>query len=81
MVSGNHAAEMDGIAADVDSIETVIVRDEGYKSWLGSHSATDPMIPCDPDDNYVIRHTGGTTGLPKGVGDTHRKWLVAGRDW
>jgi acyl-CoA synthetase (AMP-forming)/AMP-acid ligase II len=34
-----------------------------------------------PDDYFIIRHTGGTTGLSKGVAYTHKAWLAAGRDW
>ena len=32
-------------------------------------------------DWFIIRHTGGTTGKPKGVAYSHRTWLDAGRDW
>ena len=42
---------------------------------------TDPDVTVDCDDNFIIRHTGGTTGLPKGVAYTHRTWISAGRDW
>jgi len=30
------------------------------------------MLKISPDDNYIIRHTGGTTGRSKGVAFTHR---------
>ena len=30
-----------------------------------------------PEDVYVIRHTGGTSGRPKGVPYTHRSWIDA----
>ena len=39
------------------------------------------MVDVSPDDHFIIRHTGGTTGLPKGVGYTHQAWLNVGRDW
>ena len=48
--------------------------------WRATPTAT-PAVPIDPDDWYIIRHTGGTTGKPKGVAYTHRSWLAAGRDW
>jgi acyl-CoA synthetase (AMP-forming)/AMP-acid ligase II len=81
VVSGKYAHELEGIRKDVASIEHVIVRDAGYESWLAAHPATDPEVPIDPEDNYVIRHTGGTTGKSKGVAYSHRAWLAAGRDW
>ncbi|MFT7599617.1 MAG: acyl-CoA synthetase (AMP-forming)/AMP-acid ligase II [Acidimicrobiales bacterium] len=81
VVSSNLAAELDNITDAVPSLEQVIVRDDGYEDWLASYSSDDPLISADPDDNYIIRHTGGTTGRSKGVAYTHRTWLAAGRDW
>lgn len=81
VVSGNHAAELDGMVDEIDTLESVIVRDDGYEHWLSNYSDDDPLVPADPDDNYIIRHTGGTTGLSKGVAYTHKRWLDAGRDW
>jgi len=40
----------------------------------------DPDLAIDPEDYFIIRHTGGTTGKSKGVAYTHRAWLAAGRD-
>src|SRR6266542_3060565 len=45
----------------------LLVRDEGYEGWLAAQSPADPMLPIRPDDNYIIRQTGGTTGRSKGV--------------
>lgn len=81
VVSESHAAAMDGIVESVESVEHVIVRDDGYETWLARHDDTDPDVPVAEDDWFIIRHTGGTTGLPKGVGYTHKTWLDAGRDW
>jgi acyl-CoA synthetase (AMP-forming)/AMP-acid ligase II len=81
VVAEHYAHELAGITDDVPTLDHVLVRDGGYEAWLSSFPATDPAIPVAPDDWYVIRHTGGTTGLPKGVGYTHRAWLAAGRDW
>ena len=81
VVAEAHAADLDGIQDRLPAIKTVIVRDEGYEDWLASFPDTDPEIEIDPDDWYIIRHTGGTTGKPKGVAYTHRSWLAAGRDW
>ncbi|MBL8384158.1 MAG: AMP-binding protein [Burkholderiales bacterium] len=81
VVAQKYAAELDGIRAEVPSLEHVVVRDAGYEAWLAGHADADPEVPVDPEDNYIIRHTGGTTGRSKGVAYTHRAWLAAGRDW
>ncbi len=81
LVAENHAHELEGIADELENLERVFVRDAGYEDWLIAQSDVDPMIPAAPDDYYIIRHTGGTTGLGKGVAYTHKSWLAAGRDW
>jgi acyl-CoA synthetase (AMP-forming)/AMP-acid ligase II len=69
------------VAGDLPELGHVLVRDAGYEAWLASQPDTDPDPAVSPDDWFVIRHTGGTTGQPKGVGNTHRMWLGAGKDW
>jgi len=81
VVAEQYRAEIDAISDALPHLETVIVRDADYEEWLASQSADDPDVAIDPDDWYIIRHTGGTTGRPKGVAYTHRSWLAAGRDW
>ncbi|WP_395155631.1 class I adenylate-forming enzyme family protein [Ilumatobacter sp.] len=81
VVAEEYLVEIDAIRDTLPHLETVIVRDEGYEEWLASYSAEDPDVTINPDDWYIIRHTGGTTGNPKGVAYTHRSWLAAGRDW
>jgi acyl-CoA synthetase (AMP-forming)/AMP-acid ligase II len=81
VVSANHASLVAGIEREVSGLERVLVRDAGYETWLAAQSPVDPDVAVHPDDHYVIRHTGGTTGKPKGVAYTHRAWLAAGRDW
>jgi acyl-CoA synthetase (AMP-forming)/AMP-acid ligase II len=41
-------------------------------SWIGEHPATRPDITSGGDDVVTIAPTGGTTGRPKGVMNTHR---------
>ncbi len=66
---------------DIPTLEHIVVRDQGYEDWLASQSAVDPMVEVGPDDWYVIRHSAGTTGRPKGVGYTQHDWLVNCRNW
>lgn len=40
--------------------------------FIAGQPATDPQVPVDPDDVIWVGPTGGTTGLPKGVMNTHR---------
>ncbi len=81
LVSEKYALELDGVRESLPALGHVIVRDAGYEDWLARHSDADPDPPIDGEDNYIIRHTGGTTGRSKGVAYTHRAWLAAGRDW
>jgi acyl-CoA synthetase (AMP-forming)/AMP-acid ligase II len=81
VVSGAHAADAEGLVDEVPSLERIVVRDDGYEDWLAGWPDEDPMVPTGPDDVYIIRHTGGTTGPSKGVAYTHKAWLDAGRDW
>jgi len=81
VASNNHAAEIAGIEREVPGLEHVMVRDAGYERWLAAQSPVDPMLTIKPDDIYIIRHTGGTTGRSKGVSYTHKAWLDTGRDW
>lgn len=81
VVSAKYAGAVAGLIDDLGRLDHVIVRDDGYEDWLHSHSDVDPDPDVSPDDVYIIRHTGGTTGRAKGVAYTHRRWLASGRDW
>ena len=81
VVAGHYAAEIDAIRSDLPTVERVIVRGDDYEEWLAGFPDDEPGITVDPDDWYIIRHTGGTTGKSKGVAYSHRSWLAAGRDW
>jgi len=81
VVSENHAPALAGAPEAVPSLEHVIVRDADYETWLHRHDDDDPDVAVAENDWFIIRHTGGTTGLSKGVGYTHKTWLDAGRDW
>jgi len=42
------------------------------QAWLASQPATRPQVHVDLDDVVILSATGGTTGSPKGVMNTHR---------
>lgn len=73
--------EVEGIKEVVDCLEHVIVRDENYEAWLATFDNSDPNPEIDINDYYIIRHSGGTTGLPKGIAFTHNAWMNMERDW
>lgn len=50
--------------------------DVDLDSWMEGHPDTRPDIAYDMDDVVAVAPTGGTTGLPKGVMNTHRSFSV-----
>lgn len=82
IVAEHYADQLEGMNNEIDELKLIIVRQKnGYEDWLNSFPATDPDVAVSSTDNYVIRHTGGTTGKPKGVAFTHQSWLDIGRNW
>jgi acyl-coenzyme A synthetase/AMP-(fatty) acid ligase len=81
LADGAHADGVKDLDAEVDCLAHVLVRDESYESWLAAQSDVDPEVPVDDGAWYVIRHSAGTTGRPKGVGYTQHDWLVNCRNW
>jgi acyl-CoA synthetase (AMP-forming)/AMP-acid ligase II len=81
LVSAEYAHEVAGMENELPDLQHILVRDDNYEDWLSSQSNEDPNVAVSPDDYFIIRHTGGTTGLSKGVAYTHKAWLAAGRDW
>ena len=72
IVADHYADQLEGMTGELPELEHIIVRQkEGYEEWLASFPTTDPDVEVQDDQNYVIRHTGGTTGKPKGVAFTH----------
>ena len=45
--------------------------------WIKDQPATKPHVAVDLDDVVVVAPTGGTTGRPKGVMNTHRSYQTA----
>lgn len=81
VVAEKYQPDIASVVERLPDLTMVVVRDVGYETWLADQSDVDPMITIHPDDWYIVRHTGGTTGKSKGVAYSHRSWLAAGRDW
>ena len=81
VVAQDQQAEIADLADALPDLRHVVVRDSGYEQWLASFPADDPDPVIRPDDFYVIRHSAGTTGTPKGIAFSHRAWMSTERDW
>lgn len=81
VVSARYAPEAVALRQMAPCLAQVIVRDEHYEPWLARQCGQAPNIAIAPDDWFIIRHTGGTTGRAKAVAYSHRSWLAACRDW
>ena len=73
---------VDMIMADLPDVKGLIQFEPGhprwpdFRSWIAAHSATDPMLPADPQDDVIQLYTSGTTGLPKGVQLTQANFMA-----
>ncbi|WP_033288371.1 class I adenylate-forming enzyme family protein [Amycolatopsis jejuensis] len=76
-----YAGSVHGLVEEVPSLQQVLIRDDTYESWLAGQRETDPLIPVGPDDWYLIRHSSGTSGNPKGVGYRQHDWIANCRNW
>ena len=81
IVSENYAQAARAVAEKLPELEHLIIRDAGYEDWLAAQNPQDPLIAIDELDLYAIRHTGGTTGKPKGIAYSHRNWVSTCREW
>ncbi|MET7395732.1 AMP-binding protein [Dactylosporangium sp. NPDC005572] len=80
VVAQQYAHELEGVRERLPALR-ILVRDEGYEEWLAGFSDEDPDPAVGLDDVFIIRHSAGTSGRPKGVAYTHRAWMSATRDW
>ena len=68
-----------GLAAEIESLEFVVVLGEGgeigYETLLAGASPAFPDARIDPDDVLHLQFSSGTTGKPKAVIATHRAWI------
>ena len=61
----------------IDGEAPAVVRSRSLADWVAAQPATRPEVAFDLDDVVVIAPTGGTTGVPKGVMNTHRSLQTA----
>lgn len=64
----------------VPTLRTIIVRGDDYEGWLERFAPLEKVACSNPDDIHVIRFSGGTTGLPKGIPLTNQVWMSQLRD-
>jgi acyl-CoA synthetase (AMP-forming)/AMP-acid ligase II len=81
VVAEHYLHEIEGLDAELEDLNLVIVRDGSYERWLASFPATDPDPEIGVDDLHLIRHSAGTMGKSKGIPFTHRSWMATERDW
>jgi acyl-CoA synthetase (AMP-forming)/AMP-acid ligase II len=81
VVAQEYVDELSGIKAAAPDVAHIVVRGAEYEDWLSGYSNADPDPTISSDDYYVIRHSGGTTGRPKGMAFSHRAWMDTERDW
>ena len=93
--SGAKLIFVDGDRADrmvplIDPLELTLVgvrdadgmTEHSYKSLLKSMDNTTPVdVEIEPDDDFAIMYSSGTTGNPKGVVQTHRGAINAVFTW
>ena len=60
----------------IDGDAPQVPQARSLQAWIAGQPATRPRVHVDMDDVVVLSPTGGTTGAPKGVMNTHRSTLT-----
>ena len=82
VVGEDFGGVVDMIVGDMPDIKGLVQFEPGhprwpaFRDWIGSHDASDPNLPVQPDDDVIQLYTSGTTGLPKGVQLTQTNFLT-----
>jgi acyl-CoA synthetase (AMP-forming)/AMP-acid ligase II len=76
-----YASSVLELERELEVLQKIIIRADDYEAWLAQQSTNDPLISVRDDDWYVIRHSSGTSGRPKGVGYTQHGWVANSRNW
>ena len=64
-------------AADLHTVERIIVIGKDYEAWLMAASPQPPNVSLEEWDVFCIPYTSGTTGKPKGCLLSHRSRVFA----
>ena len=56
----------------IDAEPRTVPTRSSLQRWIADLPATRPEVPVEMDDVVMLSATGGTTGMPKGVMNTHR---------
>ncbi|MES2149312.1 MAG: AMP-binding protein [Pseudomonadota bacterium] len=67
-----YAEVVEPLSARLPKVRLWICIETGLAAWCGAQEATPPHLDYSMDDVVAIMPTGGTTGVPKGVMNTHR---------
>jgi acyl-CoA synthetase (AMP-forming)/AMP-acid ligase II len=71
-VGPEFAAVVDGVRAELATVERVVRIADEYETFLAAHEPDPGHHPAAPDDCFLQLYTSGTTGFPKGAMLTHR---------
>jgi acyl-CoA synthetase (AMP-forming)/AMP-acid ligase II len=72
--------EVLSLKKNVRTLRHILVRDGNYERWLDGFLEGEPATKVKENDRHIVRFSGGTTGLPKGIPFSHRQWLIQLRD-
>ncbi len=61
----------------IDGDAPQVAQSIALTDWIRDQPATKPHVRVDLDDVVAVMPTGGTTGMPKGVMNTHRSYQTA----
>jgi len=75
-VGPEFAPVVDGLRADLTTVERVVRVADEYEPFLAAHEPDPGHHPAAPDDCFLQLYTSGTTGFPKGAMLTHRGLLA-----
>ena len=66
--------------AGVGSLPRITFSGEGFSKWLGNASGSRPNVVVKDGDPLILTYTSGTTGMPKGVLNSHNAYISGGYD-